>query len=343
LGREAKENMTEPDWLAETPLVADAPFYFPLTERGYEVKPGFYRLGTDLGNGARDGQLFQLDSGFAAWRQSKEKAREEALHKYWCTERFAPELASTIARSIVGQLLAEYPGVFRLEKGDGLSKLHCQHTQEILCFDDAMQLVPAQTTQHSDIPYADAFDALACQVQEDLAIICRAGERNWLAAAHLCSANHWAAADKVGRDFAAVHAPVAAMEALNARAASLVAAMIDKGPYMRFAWGLSTDTRLNHHPQPPPGIDINLWRGRRFAGATSHLYMRVERQVLWGFAEIDAALFTIRTYFVDCAQLDHRQRVLLMAALQTMSTEVLVYKGLRESRDEMLDWLRTNT
>ena len=24
-----------------------------------------------------------------------------------------------------------------------------------------------------------------------------------------------------------------------------------KGPFVRFAWGFSTDTRLNHHPEPP--------------------------------------------------------------------------------------------
>ena len=33
------------------------------------------------------------------------------------------------------------------------------------------------------------------------------------------------------------------------------------------------------------------------------LYMRIERQLLIGFSECNAALFTIRTYFRDVAEL----------------------------------------
>ena len=41
--------------LIEAPPVADAPFYFPLTDKGYETKPGFARLGADMGNRPVDG------------------------------------------------------------------------------------------------------------------------------------------------------------------------------------------------------------------------------------------------------------------------------------------------
>ncbi|MFT5377809.1 MAG: hypothetical protein ACI906_004650 [Candidatus Latescibacterota bacterium] len=332
--------MSEHEWLVDASTVEDAPVYFPLTEKGYEVKPGFYRLGTDLGNGTRDAQVFQFDSGFSVGRQSKERARAEALGKYWCTDRFAPEVASGIARFIVEHLPREHPDIFSLHKRDGLSVLRCKHTEEALCFDDAMELVVDKTEQQAGPPYIDALDALALQVQEDLAVVCRQGEQDWLAAVHLCSANHWAAADKVGQNFVDVHAPVAEMEALNARSASLVAAMIEKGPYMRFAWGLATDTRLNHHPQPPLGVDKEQWQGRRFARTNPHLYMRIERQVLWGFTVLDAALFTIRPYFLDCAKLERARRTQLASALETMSAAVLAYKGLADSRDEMLVWLR---
>ena len=55
LGREAA--------LIEAPLVADAPFYFPLTDKGYEIKPGFARLGSEMGNGAVDGPAPQSFGG----------------------------------------------------------------------------------------------------------------------------------------------------------------------------------------------------------------------------------------------------------------------------------------
>jgi len=323
----------------EAPLAADAPFYFPLTDKGYEIKPGFARLGVDMGNGAVDGQLFQIDSGFAHVRQVKERARSEHLGKYWCRHNLSPAVESGIACFFAEQLVREHPCYFRLEaRGEG-HVLHCQLTGEMLYFDGAMALIDVEGPGAGP-PYDGALDALACQVQEDWAITCRRDGREWVAAVHLCSPNHWSAEEKLGQDFAAVHAPVAGMEALSARAESLVAAMIEKGPFVRFAWGLSTDRRLNHHPQPPTGMDAAAWHGRNFNADRPALYMRVERQVLWPFPQLDASFFAIRPYFYDCAELDLEQRNLLAHALEGMSPATLDYKGLAEGQSAMCAWLR---
>jgi hypothetical protein len=63
--------------------------------------------------------------------------------------------------------------------------------------------------------------------------------------------------------------------------------------------------------------------------------------VIWGFPAVDAALFTIRTSFCDCAELrqDPERRSQLISALQSMSTASLVYKGLAESKAAILNWL----
>jgi hypothetical protein len=331
LGREAA--------LIEAPLVADAPFYFPLTDKGYEIKPGFARLGSEMGNGAVDGQLFQIDSAFAQWRRVKEHARGERLGKYWCRRDLAPAVEAGIARFFMEQLLREHPALFRLEESGQGRALHCGLTREVLHFDSAMALIEVEGSSAGP-PYDGALDALACQVQEDWAITCRRDGREWVAAVHLCSANHWAAEEKIGQDFVAVHAPVAGMEALSARAAVFVQAMIEKGPFVRFAWGLSTDRRLNHHPQPPTGMDAAAWHGRNFNAGRPALYMRVERQVLWPFPQLDASFFAIRPYFYDCAELDLEQRNLLADALEGMSTATLEYKGLAEGQSAMCAWLR---
>lgn len=136
-----------------------------------------------------------------------------------------------------------------------------------------------------------------------------------------------------------MHAPVAGMGLLNQRSGDLVRAMIERGPYVRFAWGLGTDTRLNHHPEPPPGISPASWQGRHFDPAHPSLYVRVERQVLWGFPRQEAALFTIRTYFRDCARLALQERAQLRLAIASMTPETLVYKGLATHRDPILEWL----
>lgn len=325
--------------LTETACVADAPFYFPLTDRGYEIKPGFARLGVDMGNGAANGLLFQMDSGFAHVRRVKERARAERLGKYWCRHNLSPAVEAGVARFFAEQLTREHPRHFRLEGHDNGCRLHCALTGEVLHFDRAMELKDVEGPG-AEPPYDGALDALACQVQEDLAITCRDDEGEWVAAVHLCGANHWSAEEKVGQSFAAVHAPVAGMEALSARAESLVAAMIEKGPFVRFAWGLSTDRRLNHHPQPPPGIDADAWHGRSFNVDRPTLYMRVERQVLWPFRPLNASLFAIRPYFYDCADLDAKQRAQLASALEGMSPATLEYKGLAASRTAMCAWLR---
>lgn len=326
--------------LIEAPPVVDAPFYFPLTDKGYEIKPGFTRLGTEMGNGAVDGLLFQIDSAFAQWRKVKEHARSERLGKYWCRRDLSPAVETGIARFFVEQLLREHPALFRLEENGQGCALHCGLTQEVLRFDGSMRLVGAQQRGVGP-PYDGALDALACQVQEDWAITCRRNGREWLAAVHLCSANHWAAEEKIGQDFTTVHAPVAGMEALNARAEVFVQTMMEKGPFVRFAWGLSTDQRLNHHPQPPSGVDAEAWCGRNFNADRPALYMRVERQVLWPFRQQDASFFAIRPYFYDCAQLDRHQRNQLADALEGMSSATLEYKGLGEGQSAMCHWLRS--
>lgn len=47
------------------------------------------------------------------------------------------------------------------------------------------------------------------------------------------------------------------MEKINRRGDAIAHTMITHKPMVRFAWGLSTDTRLNHHPESPPGVSVS--------------------------------------------------------------------------------------
>jgi hypothetical protein len=314
--------------------------YFPLTNGRYEVKPGLVRFGTDFGNQESDQQVFQIDEQFAHYRQVKQLARKERLSKYFQTSNFSKELERTIAQFITNRLTQEYPQWFQLKQQSNDLILQSQLTQEILRFNQEFELQRVETQKES-IDYISTLDALANQVQEDLTIVCRAQERHWVSAIHLCFPNHWSAEEKVGREFARVHEPVAGMEALNRRGDAIVHTMITRPPMIRFAWGLSTDTRLNHHPEPPLNISMLEWTGRDFNPTEPQLYLRVERQVIWGFPEVDAALFTIRTYFHDCQMLkrDAAYRSQLIAAIRSMSPQSLVYKGLATSHTAILKWL----
>ena len=190
--------------------------------------------------------------------------------------------------------------------------------------------------------YISTLDALAAQIQSDIVVISRnENSDNWMSAIHLCYPNHWAAEEKIGKDFATVHLPVAGIEKINQRAKAIVNTMIARKPMVRFAWGLSTDTCLNHHPQAPNNITSKEWLGRKFDRENPRLFLRIERQVMWGLPEYDAAIFTIRTYFRDCQVIkkDAELNNQLISAIQSMTPESLVYKGLVESKQDILAWL----
>jgi dimethylamine monooxygenase subunit A len=198
---------------------------------------------------------------------------------------------------------------------------------------DYRERTAARVAQFANLGESE-LDAIAMKLQEDLAVIQRDGSQHWLAAIHLCFPNHWAAEDKIGKTFAEIHAPVAGIEPINRQADKMVDAMIKATEgYIRFAWGIATDKELNHHPGNP--------RGRQFDRKNPRALLRIERQTIWGFPDVEACLFTIRTYFEDLAKIDPDKRAKVISAIESMSPESLAYKGLAESRDDLLAWLRS--
>lgn len=314
-------------------------FYFPLHKGRYEVTPGLHPLGTDFGNGHDDSFIFQFDTNFSRYHQEKISARKESLAKYYCTAPLSQAIQSHIARFLMQQLCHEHPDLFIYQQKHHHHLLSCQLTGDRLNFDPLFNLVSSPADNHG---YRDSLDALAMQLQEDIALVeINDMGMDRVTALHLCFPNHWAAEEKLGQSFLLSHAPVPGMEKINRQIKPLLTSLLTKGPYVRFAWGLATDERLNHHPISPKNVDPGQWQGRRFDLARPELYLRVERQVLKGFPAVNTLLFTIRTYFYDVANLKQSiaMRQALLSALQTMSPETLRYKGLTQSLPLILAWL----
>lgn len=206
----------------------------------------------------------------------------------------------------------------------------------------AVAMLRSHTTPEATMPSPpsrDALDEFASGVPEDLALWKRHEGREWMAAIHLCAPNHWAATEKVGRDFPTIHAPVPRMAALNKAAPSLFQQILQQGPMERMAWGVATDDRLNHHPAPPTGVDPANWHGRRFDPAQPRLWARIERQTLLPVPGHDVVIFTIRTEFVNLGDVNVDDRKLIAQCLQGMPDDVLAYKGLAHDRAEVTAWL----
>jgi len=318
------------------------PFYFPLLSGRYEVKPGFYKLGYDFGNGRADENLFQVDRQFAEYRSAKQHARDENAAKYICYADYTSEHDRIINQFIIQRLRQDHPDYFRLQSDSNGQRLECRLTGESLLFTtDGDFLDCYSSTAAGSHPYSNGFDALAMQVQEDLALVTINATENSLAAVHLCLPNHWDPREKVGTDFIQVHQPVPGMEKINQSSGKLLNSCLHQGPFVRFAWGLSSDTRLNHHPEPPPNTDPVEWQGRRFDRNHPSAWLRVERQTLTGLPEINGILFTIHTYHYALSELTQEHRNAIARAIRSMSTPSLAYKGLNEDVAELIDWLES--
>lgn len=319
----------------------DSACYFPLQNGRYEVKPGMMPLDSKFGNHA-DSKLFQLDSNFDSYRKVKLAARKSCLSKYFQTYNYSDSVAEAVAKLIINRLTQEYPQYFHLVSDGEYLIFKSQLAKETLYLNAKFELLKYESPDKIIPDYISTLDALAAQIQSDIVVISRnSNHDNWMSAIHLCYPNHWSAEEKIGKDFVKTHLPVAGIEKINQRAKAIVNTMIQRKPMVRFAWGLSTDTRLNHHPEPPLNAGFKQWQGRNFEKENPKLFLRIERQVMWGLPENDAAIFTIRTYFRDCQTIkkDIELNNILSSAIESMTPETLKYKGLTETKNDILAWL----
>ena len=305
--------------------------------------PSLHQLSTDFGNGERDTHLFQFDEQFSRFRENKLRCRAERFAKYVCAANLPGDTQEAAVRVLSERLVREHPDWFAWI-GETHQTLQCRLTAEQLHFDGQMRL--EVTSKRSPVvpAYADSLDALCCQFPEDLAIISRdpttGGDR--LTFLHLCAPSHWAGEEKIGRSWRETHASVPGMKQSRDAAGAIVRMMIERPPTVRFTWGIEFDDRLNHHPEPPPMISPVDWnhRGRRLTDPEL-FYLRVERQVIWGLPDVNAALFAIRVYHTPgsaiCADADKREA--LSCALRSMSAESRCYKGLENCLGDVLDCL----
>ena len=153
----------------------------------------------------------------------------------------------------------------------------------------------------------------------------------WLAVA---LPSHWAPEDKVGRDFDAVHAPVADGEALRRAGPALAQTVTGGGRWERFVWSLSGSPRLHAHP-------ARTEREPAFPFDPGLVWWRTERQTFLPVPGHAQAVFTIHVEVQPlAAAIDTPQRAArLLASLASMSPAVQAYRGLGGIRAPLLDWL----
>ena len=311
--------------------------YTPFDSGVYKVSAGFSGLARTFGNGDAYAKVFQIDSDFFAFRENIRALRsEDRFEKYHRESEAFSDIRHNVLAFIVERLCKEYPDHFSFSKDGREIVVECSLTNETIRIDRNYELV-----SNDETGYGSAFDALASQVQEDLAVVRVDEKGDRVVALHVTAPNYWDPSEKLDKSFVEVHEPVAGIGTRTPKAEAMMRAMTRDVRYQRFVWGLTTDRRLNHHPVQPEGFAASKeeWHGRRFDPDNPELYIRVERQVIIGFQEVSAFLFCIRPHFVDCAKMTPELRASLRIALQSMSPESRVYKRLDGDFDAIVKFL----
>jgi dimethylamine monooxygenase subunit A len=321
------------------PVFAVSPtVYHPYLNGLYTVSAGLYRLGVQPIEGHIETHAFSFDCTYPQYIAAKLEARNRALHEYYALAGLKTELRTLVLEFVARTAAQDSGGVLSWD-GQRLTNhalgwagtLNVQHgTLERLDRFPA----PHAALVHDVQPH-DALDFLAMNVQEDLSILAAdpVAGRDHLAALHVLLPEKWNPLDKIGRSFAEVHAPVAGSGPMIASAPKLIQAVISRGPFARFVWGVTPSARLDHHPNAPAEAELS--------GDPAQAYLRVERQTLHGFPDQHGALFTIRAYLYPLAQVleTPRHAAALASGIRSMTPEQLNYKGLTHRGPALLAYL----
>jgi hypothetical protein len=176
-----------------------------------------------------------------------------------------------------------------------------------------------ETWRDTLLPPERRFEALALSLAEDIAILeinPDGSDRNALMS--IAAPSRWAPEEKIGCSFITTHIPVPNIEKTLAVAPKLQQMLLERGPFVRFAWGISTTSALDMHPSvaEPPYAGGDAW-------------LRVERQVIRRIPEHPAYIFTIRVIIepLSSVRQNPTDAAALASALRSMDEKSRVYKS----------------
>lgn len=188
------------------------------------------------------------------------------------------------------------------------------------------------------------LDAVALSVQEDIVVMRSLPDGSDICEAlQVCFPSGWDPREKIGKSFANIHRPVADSDRLVSSAPNVIRAMVNKGPYVRFNFGLSFSPLLDTHPAV--NHDRRLYTpGEDFEARLPGMNLRMERQTTCGFPGQQRALFSIRIYvnpLTERIERDPSLRPRIANLLRTAIPSVSDYKGYTPYREELIAWLES--
>lgn len=163
----------------------------------------------------------------------------------------------------------------------------------------------------------------------------------------VCFPSNWDPAEKLGMDFAAIHAPVADNALLQAGARGIVDMAFRQAPMLRHVWLLTPNGDLAQHPETrrTRWEDALAVAGARGASRrlVDQVFFRVERQTTLPLPALRRGVFFIRVMvapLVEVLAVAPGRAGELAEALASMSEAVVAYRGMTAVRDRLVAELR---
>ncbi len=196
-----------------------------------------------------------------------------------------------------------------------------------------------------------AIRELAPAMQEDFVILKHDGDSLRTEYLSVCFPSRWDPREKLGLDFASIHAPVADSQMLRAAGPNLMTMAFMKQPMLRHVWLIVPAASLDQHPEKN-----QAWWSEALADPSPllpRLFFRIERQTTWPLPHLQRAVFFIRLMMsplVDVLNLPSPVRpersegsdsytsrtAELAASLRSMSPAIVAYRGMTEAMPRLL-------
>ena len=188
---------------------------------------------------------------------------------------------------------------------------------------------------------------IALAIQEDFVILKQHDEALRTEYLSVCFPSRWDPREKLGLDFAAIHAPVADNQTLIAAAQSIMRMAFMKQPMLRHVWLIVPSASLDQHPDK----NDTWWTEtlRDMSPLLPNLFFRVERQTTWPLPHLQRAVFFIRVMMsplvdvlsvrpepVEGSGRVSARATELAASLRSMTPEVVAYRGMRDAMPRLL-------
>ena len=212
------------------------------------------------------------------------------------------------------------------------------------------------STPLASTPQGQRGRETALSLQEDFVILKQDGDTLRTEYLSVCFPSRWDPREKLGLDFAAIHAPVADNSTLLAAGPNLMTMAFITQPMLRHVWLIVPAANLDQHPEK----NQVWWREALLdpSPLLPRLYFRIERQTTWPLPHLQRAVFFIRLMMSPLTEVLRisapvrpersegsdglvTRAAELAAALRSMTPAIVAYRGMTHALPRLLTELDT--